>query len=382
MSKTVWLFLILILFSLNIQGQYRIFSNFGESAFADVKYHTGKPIVYSDSLNTSLQHQFFAIDYRFGINSFGRMPQDFILGYPNYGIGFTHYAMHSDSIGNPMGLYGFFAAPWFINSGRFRSGFELSAGFSFNFNSFDLVSNPKNDLIGSQLNVYFNLGIWGSYKISERLDALTSIDFTHFSNGTMNTPNKGLNLWGGNIGLRYHFQFPKVGEKFERKQSSLTKNSFEKLKPHFEASVWAAIGGKTVITPTHEGPVYFCTSISTDFSRRYGWLGRAGIGFDYFYDHSLTHNSTIENNDKPLTNSFIGLHGSHDFIVGDFSLALQIGSYLWKGREAKGGFYIRSGLKYDLGRHLFLNLSLKSQNGFKADYIELGLGYRFGKKEN
>lgn len=379
MQKKFFIIIFYLLISSSLKSQYNLFSNFGHSAFIDTKTHIGKPIVYSDSLDQSLRNTFWAVDYRFGINSFGRTPQDQILNFPNYGIGFTHYSMNSDSIGNPMGLYGFFSSPFFMNKPKFKLGFEIATGFSFNFNSFDLITNPKNDLIGSNLNVYFNLSLWSALKLSERLDMLASIDFTHFSNGTMNAPNKGLNLRGGNLGLRYHFQFEEKNTEYKR--ANAPTKTYEKLIPYNEFATWFGIGGKTILNPTYDGPVYFCSTISADFNRRYNWVGKYGVGLDLFYDYSLYSRIPENQNYKYSEFAFVGIHANHEFIVGDISLALQIGTYLWKGTNVKGNFFIRAGLKYDFNQHLFLNLSLKSQNGLKADYIELGLGFRLGKKE-
>lgn len=378
-KKFLFSILFLSYFSLSVFGQYNIFSNFGSSTFLDLKTHIGKPVIYSDSLKTSLTNTFWAMDYRFGINSFDRVPQDNIMNFPNYGVGLSHYQMNSDTIGNPIGIYGFYSSPFFLNRKNIKIGFDLSTGVSFNFNTFNLASNPKNDLIGSKLNVYFNLGLWTGIRLTERLDLLSSLDFTHFSNGTMNTPNKGLNLYGGNFGLRYHFQFEEKLNQFNRKTT--TNRTYEVLKPYNELAFWAAIGGKTILTPTYDGPIYFCSSMSVDLNRRYGWIGKYGIGTDLFYDHSLTADFPNEENIPHTRFTFVGVHANHEFIVGNFALLLQLGTYIWKGMEAKGNFYIRTGLRYDFTNHLFANISLKSANGLKADYIELGLGYRIGKKE-
>jgi len=60
------------------------------------------------------------------------------------------------------------------------------------------------------------------------------------------------------------------------------------------------------------------------------------------------------------------------------SVGTQVGFYVWKGMPAKGNFYIRAAFKYDISEHFFYNLSLKSANGLKADFIETGFGFRIG----
>ena len=379
MRKRLLYLLLFFLFNVlnkNCQAQrYNLFSNIGESAFLDAKTHIGKPIRYSDSLNYSLNNPFTAIDLRFGINSFGRTPQDEFLKYPNYGIGITHYYMNSDTIGNPIGIYGFFGSPFLVHNSKLHLGWELATGFSYNFNKFDLITNPKNDIIGSDINVYFNMSLWAAFKVSERLDVLLTSDFTHFSNGTINTPNKGLNLLGGNVGMRYHFQFEKKElESFTRKTTA--DKTFKPFEPYNEILVWMGMGGKAVMNATYDGPVHLCSSVSTDFNHRYGWIGKYGIGADLFFDGSLEADFPNEDNIPVTRFMFVGIHGNHEFIVGNFSLATQVGFYVWKGMHAKGNFYIRAALKYDFTEHFFLNLSLKSVNGLKADYIETGFGYK------
>jgi hypothetical protein len=378
------IFLLISIFSIPILAKaqyYNLFSDFGKSAFVDVKTHAGRPIVYSDSLDQSLRNTFVAIDYRFGINSFNRTPQDELLNYPNYGIGFTHYNMHSDTLGNVQGIYGFFASPLFTIYNRLKIGFEIAAGVSYNFNEFNLITNPKNDLIGSEFNVYFNLGAWYALQVHERLDILASLDFTHFSNGNLNTPNVGINLIGGNLGLRYHFQFlEKRRDDFARIKKS--DKRFTKLNPYYEWATYFGLSPKAPTNPPfYDGAMYFCGSISTDVNRRYSWIGKYGVGLDLFYDHSMIRRHRGAGEIDYTKNVFVGIHGNHEFIVGDISLVIQIGTYLYRGTDAKGDFFLRTGLKYDLGERWFANLSLKSQNGMKADYIEAGMGFRVGKKE-
>jgi len=212
--KLISTFLLLFL-AHSSEAQYKLLSNLGESAFIDIQTHTGKPIVYSDSLNESLKHQFIAFDFRFGVNSFDRTPQDKILRFPNYGLGFTDYNLHSDTLGNPIAIYGFFAFP-FNKTNFLKYGAELSTGVTFNFNKFNIHTNPKNDAISTAINVYFNLGLWASARLNERIDVLASTDLTHFSNGNIKAPNKGLNLVGGNLGMRYNFQFAEKNNSFKR----------------------------------------------------------------------------------------------------------------------------------------------------------------------
>ncbi len=359
-----------------------LFDKMGESAFLDFQYHRGKPINYSDSLNLSLQNSFEAIDLRFGINSFGRSPQDFPLNFPNYGLGFTTYNLNAtDTIGNPMGLYGFFSSP-LIRNNEWTIGWELATGIAWHFNKFDIITNPKNDLIGSDVTVYFNLKALFTLLINERFDWTVGMDFTHFSNGSFTTPNKGLNLYGLDFGLRYHFQTIDKELEFRQFKRKLDgENYFNDPRKYVELASWLAFGAKKLVNKTYTGPAYLCGTFSADLNRAYGWIGKYGVGVDVIFDRSLRADFAKWDTLPEYTYSLYGVHLNHEFMVNKFSLAFQVGTYFYKFMPAKGNFFLRTGLKYNLTKNLFINLSLKSANGMVADYIELGGGYRFKLKE-
>lgn len=379
MKIKLLIFLLPVILFNKAVGQYNsLFENMGESAFIDFQYHRGKPINYSDSLYYSLEKPFEAIDIRFGINSFGRSPQDFILKYPNYGLGFTTYKMGaSDTLGNPLGIYGFFSSPLLRNH-EWTLGWELATGVAWNFKKFDLNTNPKNDLIGSEITVYFNLKALFTLLINERYDLTIGTDFTHFSNGSFTTPNKGMNLYGMDFGLRYHFQYADKALKyrdFRRKVSG--ENKYGEPKKNIEMATWLGFGAKKLVNKTYSGPSYFCGSLSTDINRNYGFIGKYGVGFDVLYDASM--DAFNPRRDTLALHEFtiFGGHLNHEFMVNRFSLSFQVGTYFFKFLNGKGNFFMRTGLKYNLNKSLFINLSLKSANGMIADYIELGGGFRF-----
>ena len=347
-----------------------------EHYFVELKPHFGQPIIYSDSLTSTLNKSFFAGDLRLGVQTNGERNQDQFLSFPTYGLGIYHaYLSSPDTLGRPWAAYFFYTAPIFRFS-KLTIGYEAALGVAWNFSKFDPVTNSKNDLIGSDVNVYFNAGLFIKYQMSTRFDIGAAVDFTHFSNGAMQTPNKGMNLRGGNMSLTYHFM-PDTKKEMGNHRAALVHRDLENIEKYNEISVFAAFGGKATTKEYGSGPKYFASSFILDFNRRYHWIGTYGAGLDLFYDNSISEDYPKEDNIAHHKFMFVGIHLSHELIVSKVSVLTQAGTYLYKGTPAKGWFFFRLRMQYEFMPRWNVGIALKTANGFKADYIELGLGHKF-----
>jgi len=127
-------------------------------------------------------------------------------GYPSYGIGFySGFVGDPQILGNPNTLFGFINFPVSKPTKRNALNIEPALGLTYNLEPFDSETNFTNDAIGSRTTLYFNLNLGWTYQWTKEMDIVYGIDFTHFSNGRSNTPNWGLNMFGINLGLRYHY---------------------------------------------------------------------------------------------------------------------------------------------------------------------------------
>ena len=370
-QKSVLFFVVILSFaSLRAQQQGRSFH------YLEIKPHFGRPIIYSDSLSSTLNQSFFAGDIRFGTQTYGEGDQDQFLAFPTYGLGLYHAYLHNpDTLGRPWALYFFYSGPVF-RFNRLSLNYEVALGVAWGFSPWNPETNNKNDLIGSKVNAYFNGGLKLQYRISRRFDIAAAIDFTHFSNGAMQTPNKGMNLRGGNISLTYNFYTGKSENEYRRPALKHVEDK-PKIHPFYEMNLTTAIGGKATTAEYGTGPIYFTSSVFVDFVKRYSWIGKFGMGIDWFTDNSISEDYQDVANTAYSKYMFMGIHLSHELIISKVSALTQAGTYLWKGTEAKGWFFFRLHLKYHFHPDWYLAFGLKTANGFKADYIEWGIGHRF-----
>ena len=156
-----------------------------------------------------------------------------------------------------------------------------------------------------------------------------------------------------------------------------------KFNPRWEFYVCASAG---VATPEEEyawrdRSLHYLVA-STDFSAayHYAYFGKIGLGVDFFYDESL--NEEHGYTGKPLSNAeefYWGTHIGHEFMVQRFRVVTHMGITLAQ-REYKGKWYGRIGLRYNFTKRFFARATLKFPDGFKADFIEWGLGYSIYKQ--
>ena len=105
--------------------------------------------------------------------------------------------------------------------------------------------------------------------------------------------------------------------------------------------------------------------------------GKWNAGTDIFYDgtniqYSDKSSNNIANSDLYL----MGIHAGHDLLVGNLSVIVNLGIYLYSPVEVPSQWYNRIGLRYEFKEKYITNLTLKSHRA-KASFIEWGIGYHF-----
>lgn len=293
-------------------------------------------------------------------------------GFPEIGVSLSYW-----DIGNKEQLgYGLSAMPYiaFPLSKGDRHNFDLKFGWGIGYieKKFDADDNHKNIAIGSHLNCALTLQPRYQIKLTDRLKFGAGISITHFSNGSVSTPNLGINLASVTGGITYN-------------TGKIQKLKFEK-KPPFTKSTRITIFGAGSVKQVYpaEGKTYYACTLSGNITRQKTRKSGIGAGADIFYDNSIY--KKLDERDLTLNNSFeafrVGLHGSYELVISDLSLMLSMGGYLYSKLQNDGSIYHRIAIRYQITEKIFACMNLKSHWG-KADYIEWGIGYRldFKKKD-
>jgi len=303
--------------------------------------------------------------------------------YPEWGIGIYIADFYNpEEIGRPFALFGFLNAP-FIRGDRLLFNYELGFGATFNWKSFNPVTNQYNIAIGAGESFIIDAGLNLQYTLSKKVAIAGGVSLTHFSNGALKKPNFGINTIAPKIAVKYDFSRP---EKLRRIE-------VPKFHPHNEWLLATYAGVKNVIFDSvninvyerYEGVFYPVFGLSGGFNRVVGYKSKFGIGMTFSYDGSVNAQVAVDENelepvDTPLAEKFqISIYPSYELVLNRISLLLQPAFYLYRRsfKNQTPSFHQRIGLKYQITDHLSAGIILRDYAFHVSDHIEWTLGYRF-----
>jgi hypothetical protein len=333
------------------------------------------------------QNPYSVFESRFGIKGYGQESWHQIFRYPTYGIGIyqAFFIPQNNQLGNPGALYLFFNQPLLGNE-RIYFGYDLAFGLSYNFLNYDPDHNPDQLAIGTAQNIIFQIEAETGFRIAKRLDGSVGFGFTHFSNGRMRTPQRGVNLYHLSGRLRYHmgalYRKNDLKKDWPKVRPKAIRHVLPAFAPRWEFYLCPSAG---VATPEGEHLYvdrsihYFIASIDLSTAYHYAYFGKIGLGVDFFYDETLNEWRGTTYTSLPFDERlWWGAHVGHEFMVQRFRLVTHFGITLSQ-REYKGRWYSRVGLRYDFAKNFYIRGVLKTPEGFKADFIEWGIGYSLYK---
>ena len=115
---------------------------------------------------------------------------------------------------------------------------------------------------------------------------------------------------------------------------------------------------------------YMVFSGVLDYRFKFNTMHAVTAGVDLFYDESL-----IVDFPEQEDWFFAGAHVGYDFMFGKMAVRLQGGAYLTEDR-GKLPTYLRAAFRYDITPWLYAQVGVKTKNTSRADWAELGLGFR------
>jgi hypothetical protein len=289
-----------------------------------------------------------------------------VFRYPQIGAGYYFADLGNPQIlGQVHAVFSYINIP-FVHDHSICLNYRIAGGISYLTKCFGVSDNYYNTAIGSNFNIYVNLGINLKIRISKLIQISNGISVVHFSNGAVKVPNLGINVVSYDIGFQY-----KLNNKIIERRQNDDLSSFQKKN---EFSVIFTNGIKEIGQP--EGDKYYVYGICFNADRIINYKRKLGAGLDLFNDISIY--SQFRKNDRnPDFRDVVrmGCHLSTDLIFENICLTIQQGVYIYQKYFNDGYLYSRYGLKYFTGKSIILNLSLKTHI-VKADFIEFGIGYK------
>jgi hypothetical protein len=251
-----------------------------------------------------------------------------------------------------------------------------------------MQQSPFNDVIGTPVLGYFDLGFSGSLRLSPDMEFVTAVGLTHCSNGRIRTPNMGMDLVGLKFGM---ILYPRSLTRKEVTPAKKTTSAGDPAKRPLlpdRAVFWNLTLAGGVNSADHydaqnplfdvRGPQYTFVSLAVEWERKYGGVGAYGFGLNVIHDPSIRDGYTT-----PVSATFAGLTISHELLIHRMGILTQVGLAPWNTgltRQRRGIWYLRVGARIRITPHCWALLALKTMDSPSADFVEWGLGYSFQAK--
>ncbi len=351
--------LIVLIISFSING----FSQ--KLNYVEFNYQYGgylKNSVHSNSIFPSHNN---SLMFEYGKQTTGKHQWEKSFNYPKYGLGgYVLFSGAPDIFGTAYSVFTFLNTD-IVRKKNTSLFFDFAPGINYSPIHYDSITNPRNDIISTNINFFINMRLGISYRIN-KFNFILSGHFTHFSNGATNMPNKGLNMYGLNLGVRYRF-YDKVDYNDNPVEYKRKKNNI-----YFTFSS----GWKETLKENEYNDRKFPIFVAVaDYSHYFGKITEFGMGLDIFYDGSFEYYADFYNKDKKDYLQY-GFHISNITHIHNLTTVVNLGTYLIN-TEVKGLLWSRLGLRYNYIKRSYVQIALKTQFGAKADFIEWGMGVNF-----
>ncbi len=128
-------------------------------------------------------NSFQAFSLKLSVQTTGEKAWQQSYNYPRYGLGLylADFFRHKE-VGVPVAVFGFFNAP-FKRWKRLVFNYEIGFGATFNWRSYNPVTNQYNVAIGAGESFMIDAGLNLQYLVTRRLELAAGFSLTHFSNG-------------------------------------------------------------------------------------------------------------------------------------------------------------------------------------------------------
>ena len=360
----------------------------------EARAHYGYLFFQRDKYHQALRrYEMFAPAYEFSVhrNTYGQHRWEVLHNYPSYGLTFYYSGFRNDEVSKELGKV--FALYPFISFSRIQKGFDklaikMGVGLSYFTNKYDPKENWYNYAIGSHLNLAVNLSVEYRKKILNRLSSVTTLGLTHFSNGSLCTPNYGINILSAATGFSWFLNQPKTP--IDKKlRSKLRLFEFDGKRYCF-TDVQFTLGYKDMSQQLGSHDQYFIYNMTGNFLFPVSECDRLGIGIEAIKDNSGK--ALNEGWDKEYYFMKAGVMLSYETEFDQISFLFNLGyriedfHFIDEFRKAEKfkdklktiptQFYQKASIRYYLSDNLFATFSFTTYD-IKADFLSIGIGYRF-----
>lgn len=304
--------------------------------------------------------------------------------YPRMGVGFQYmHVANRDELGHPFSIYGFYDGNYFRTK-NFELTNRMAVGFAYGFKTYDPADETSNDLFSTRLNSFQELGVGMAIRLYRSVYIEPGFRLTHYSNGNMKEPQKGLNIPSYNLSLRSVLgnsppepvRVP-LDDYFPRHQTlaffSMSPRQYDFIDD--STRYHETYGMNFLMANLHLGYYYALT-------RRF----RLGAGVDFIYDGTNgIREASLSVGGMPLRNAVpfhdragVALYAGGEKDIDRLCVVAGLGYIVAQTRfgSSTPRFEQRLGFKYHIYPNVFAGANVRSYNFRAAKAVEFNVGVR------
>jgi hypothetical protein len=324
-----------------------------------------------------------AFSTEYGWQMLGGQEWQQVSKYPRFGIGAQYMRfMHRDEMGHPFSLYGFYDGNFF-SSKNFEVTNRLSTGLSTGFRPYDPTDQLPNDIVSTRLNAFVEMGLGLAFRLNDYLYIEPAFRFTHFSNGNLKEPQKGLNVVSYAVSLRSLLEKP-VAEQVKLPLSECQHR-------HELLAFWAVSTRQLDFSDNNDlyhetyGLNFLMTNLHLGYNYEISRGMKLGGGVDFVYDGSNGQRDLVANGlipsktGVPLSDKFgMSVFVGGERVIDRLSIVATLGYMVVQKRfdSSTPAFEQRLGFKYHFYHNVFAGLNVRAYRFRAAEAMEFHVGVR------
>ncbi len=338
--------------------------------------HTGYVTKHTTKLTIDNSGISQGIGVNFQFQTYGKADWHAHRKFPQAGLEVAYFWLNNhQQLGNAFGFLPNITLP-IAHKRNFDLRTTIGLGVGWLSKHYDPFDNPQNNAIGSHVNNYTSVRFFAEKKWTDHWKWTVGASFSHFSNGSSQLPNYGLNVPALIFGASYaptplrpaDYHFPTTTKSFRR----------------WGFFAEANIARKEFIA--FNGPKYpiYNLAIAATFNENFD--NTTFLGIEYEYNFAVYNfYKFLEQYDEPTTKNTgkrYLIFAGHEFAFGHIGLGAQLGVYVGPYQYLTiRPFYNKLNAKYyfqpfgEKGIKPFLALHMKAHL-IDAEYISVGLGVR------
>ena len=313
----------------------------------------------------------------------GGKPWHQSCNFPRAGVGLHHLRiLNRNELGHPFSVYGFYDGNY-LRTKNFLLTNRMATGLTYGLKKHNPLDSIPNDVIGTRLNAFIELGLGIGLRINDLFYLEPGFRFSHFSNGNMRKPQRGINVASYDISIRTMLSNQKI---------TPVKMCLDKCPHRHEWVGFVAASTRQIEFRDEDNTMrnaydmnYLMANLNLGYLYEATRRLKLGGGFDFIYDGingqqeaafrtGIPMRGSVPLRDKLALAFFVGGESAIDklSIVGTLGYVVAQRRFQYSTPR----FEQRLGFKYHFYRNVFAGVNIRAYNFRAAKAVEFNVGFR------